>query len=49
MYDYCQMYGCLFSLSTFCLLCNICVTTHEESLGGVLDKLNEPNRCRRIE
>ena len=35
---YCQMYGCLFSL--FYSLCNIHVTTPEESRGGVYGKLH---------
>ena len=35
---YCQMYGCLFSL--FYSLCNIHVTTPEESRGGVCGKLH---------
>ena len=35
---YCQMYACLFSL--FYSLCNIHVTTPEESRGGVYGKLH---------
>ena len=35
---YCQMYACLFSL--FYSLCNIHVTTPEESRGGVCGKLH---------
>ena len=39
MYGYCQMYGCLVSLSAFYSLCNIHVSTPEESRGGVCGKL----------
>ena len=39
MYGYCKMYGCLFSLSTSCSLCNIQATSPEESRGGVCGML----------